>query len=771
MNKGLSLIITVILFLQLSAAGEGADNKNNKPTYNSKQTNQKEEKNQNGLKRELKIYRETLLEGSKEQIRKDAAMELIFHDDPNARKILLDVLNSGSQKQAKMVICKVIAETRTTKEDIPKSGAFIDPLLNLLKGNDVDLANMAAEALLAYRYEDIAEKLEGIIDNAEVPVASKLNVIDAMKLQPHQKAIVKLIKLTESSNKQIADAAKSAVKALGIPQGKDAEARHQIIKEIEQKGKDEFLKDWLIRQETQIKNLEGQVNYWKKQYVKSLDKLYDKLQDDAAKGKFLAQQLNGSDGIIKLWILEKIEQWRQAPGSDEVFLKEVGPALIGLISDSSRNVRLRTANLLSIMVQLNSSESLLNQLKVEGDEEVKMALFTALGGACNYAFSSNSGIKLDPEIKKQTVEWAVKYLSDVDPSKAQKGAEVMEKLLRNNGLPKEQVKVYFDKLVERFKAADKKNSNLRADILRVCGTLCVESDHKQEAVKKFRSFFESSLSDESELVREAAVEGLINIDKTKALALFRGGMVNDESAAIRMKIISLAEEVGNKNDLSWLIERLGVNNNEGEAAWNAMMKILGGAEPAVVNQWLNQVEIAYKEGNIADEQMLGFLKLASDKAGKGKLADMSRNVKKQIADVYIKRGNYQEAAKHLGELQEMMKSSQEKEKLVAELLDVYLKWPNVKSAKQLIEKHLLESDLGKGSVVVKLLDEYFARPVEGTDPAAVYNALNSINIEQKRPQWQNMMNKWGAKFAKAETKQAKKTESESSSGNSPNKPR
>ena len=75
---------------------------------------------------------------------------------------------------------------------------------------------------------------------------------------------------------------------------------------------------------------------------------------------------------------------------------ELGPVLVDLISHQDRDVRLKTAKLLSLMGQLSSAERLLKQLEVEQDSEVRMELFVALGGACYYAFSPNSGLKISP---------------------------------------------------------------------------------------------------------------------------------------------------------------------------------------------------------------------------------------------------------------------------------------------------------------------------------------------------------------------------------------
>jgi len=59
--------------------------------------------------------------------------------------------------------------------------------------------------------------------------------------------------------------------------------------------------------------------------------------------------------------------------------------LLDLVSNKNRQVRLKTAQLLALMWELNSAQRLLGQLEVETDAAVKQELFVALGGACYFA--------------------------------------------------------------------------------------------------------------------------------------------------------------------------------------------------------------------------------------------------------------------------------------------------------------------------------------------------------------------------------------------------
>jgi len=400
------------------------------------------------------------------------------------------------------------------------------------------------------------------------------------------------------------------------------------------------------------------------------------------------------------------------------------------------------------MGELNSAEQLAKQLEIEQDEEVKMELFVALGGACYYGFLPNSGIEIPPEIRKQTLEWAVKYLSEDDPKKAQKGAEVIKKLLEQDGLTPDELDRYLGLLAERYKQ-QKNNADgaLRGELLNVMAGLCAQGVHKDASAKRFAPLFEEALRDETDLVREAAVVGLIYIDKTRALNILRKGFVNDNSIIVRNKLINLAGEVGGSEDLVWLAEKTGTTT-EGEPAWQAMLKIFKRSEAAVLNDWLNKFDLQNTKTTLSDEQMITFLEIAERKAiGENKI-EMLRVVRKKLAWLHKKFGNFEQAAEYLGKLRETAQGPEEKEEILVGLLDVYLIDGNIKGVKDLVNNRLLEGDLDANSVVVRMIDGYIhtGKASDGIDPNAMLDAFSTIKTNEVRPMWDEQMKRWSQRL-------------------------
>jgi HEAT repeat protein len=697
------------------------------------------------LDKQLKINRETLLTGPVEQIRVDAATVLLFSDDPQSRKILLDALKQTGNKTASTAICLALGQTRDSKVAIPEKTDFVQPLLDILATDaSGEIAKQAAEAALIFEYEQIGDSLEKIASDTLLPVSARLNAIYALKLQPNKRAILRLMDLLEDSQSQISGEAGKSLISLNIPVGMDDKSRRQIRNDFRRMSREEFLRVWEIRQlqEKQIHQLNEELQTWQQMYKAALDTIYDSKNGDVEKGGFLAKNLSSPKAAVKLWALDKILQWRT--GTNPKLPVELGPVLLNLIADEDRNVRLKTANVLSLMGEINSAQKLLQQIVIEQDNEVRIELFVALGVACNYALLPSSEFKIAPEIRKQTLEIAVKYLFGDEAKNIQKAAEVLKKLLEQEGLSSAEVEGYLGLLAERYNQLVSKNADgvLRGELLNVMAGLCARSVYKAESTRIFRPLFEQALNDETNLVREAAVDGLIYVDKAKALKILRNDFVNDGSAIVRKKIISLASEVGSREDLLWLSERLGTSA-ESEQVWQTMLKIFERPEAnaELLREWVGKLYSQNSQNKLSDDQFISFLEIAERKAVGENNSGMLKDVREKLAQFYSKRGDFERAAEYFGLLRETAQTAQERDMILAGLLNVYLKGKNWMAAEQLINHSLMEKDLEPNDVIVRSINNYLNEHSDGTDPNSILKVLTRINVPE-RPLWEERLNIW-----------------------------
>src|SRR5512135_2086079 len=98
------------------------------------------------LSRQQKINRSSLLEGANDQIRIDAAIELLLSEDVLARQVLIEALKQNENAAAQAAVCKALAQSRSWLTVVRNKTDFLDPLFNILLAQPDVQAKLAAEA-------------------------------------------------------------------------------------------------------------------------------------------------------------------------------------------------------------------------------------------------------------------------------------------------------------------------------------------------------------------------------------------------------------------------------------------------------------------------------------------------------------------------------------------------------------------------------------------------------------------------------------------------
>jgi tetratricopeptide (TPR) repeat protein len=699
---------------------------------------------------QMQLYKETLInKGSTEQMRINAANLLLSSRSVLAREVLLDVLKQSSNAVARAAVCEALSAAGAEQKVIDKSEDFIIPLVEILHtAEEPVMAGLAAEALLLYKYKQVAVPLEAIASDGSLPVKSRLSAIYALKLQAQKAAVFKLMDLLDDPEPQVAGAANSALVSLGIRAGSSSESRGTVRRQIERESEAEFLRGILVRTTSEVRRYENELGRWKEQYLEVLNRIYDGFGPDVSKGDFLVKYLTGPDPIVKLWALRKAYEDRMSP-NPQLSPEVLGPGLLNLISFPDKDVRLKTAQLLSLMGGLNPAEKLLEQLKVEENDEVRTEILGALGVVCYRGLlASDSQSSVSPEVRKGTLEWAGRYLNEADPVKAQLGAEVIRKVLERNGL-KSSVDKYLRLLVQRYQQEKDNNDGvLRGGLLNAMSGLCAQgSACKAEAAQLFGGLFNDGLTEKVDLVRSAAVDGVIHVDGAVVMAKLRKtDLINDSSTEIRGKIIKLAGETGTEEDLSWLWEKSGISP-DGLQAWEAMLRIFKRSDFALLSRWMQTIN-TNEAAKLSDEQKLAFLETVAAKVGENNVS-VVKDIWRQLVSLYQKSGKYAQASDYLEKLLSSAGNSEEKDAIVWQLMGVYLRVPNSDKASNLVNNSLANKDLGAESGVITAIDNYLSEPPAGSDPNEVLRAMvRKVRGFTDRPKWQEQLKKWGGRLVK-----------------------
>ncbi len=697
--------------------------------------------------RQLSINERVLFNDPSEQARIDAAMLLLESEGVGERGILIKALGADDSPEARGAVCKALSNSRAESKKIANKGDFVRPLVDILVRQTGEAAKLAEGATLVFDYGEIAGALKEVTQSRTQTVSARVNAIGALQLQPDKRAMIDLIQLLDEDRPEVVEAAEQALQSLGVwVKGKDPDQIKQIKEELKNLPIERFYRGLLIRQEAEIRALQGESAKWKKLYVEALDQTYLGKGDDAARSAFLDTYLGSSEPAARLWALDKVDQWRKGKSTVP---EQIGVRLVSLISDPDPQVRLKTATLLSMVGGLDSAQSLLAQLKVEKNEQIKLELFKALGKACYDGLLGTATYRTSAEVRGAALEMAAGYLKGTNPARIREGAKVMGKLLELDGLSDAEVESYLGLLAEVYRVQTE--ASLRGEILGAMGQLCVQSIHKGQAAVVFGPIFKDSLGDESEVVRQQSLDGLINIDKAAAMVICRQrGFATDASVKIRNSVIVLTEEVGGREDLDWLCEKLGPGP-EGDSTWKAMSAILKRSPAEVVNKWVKMLESESIAGRVSDEQMIALLD-AAEKISNGTDGGEAevRGIQEKLATLYAKTGRYEQAAAYWGKLSEGARTSAAKKAYSARLLEVYLKQPNAGAAVQMLNYYVQEGDIGANDVIVRSISGFIAEMPASYDRGVLIGILGRVELpKEARSDWQRQVDSWMAKLGGA----------------------
>ncbi len=705
----------------------------------------------------VRIYRTTLREGKDDQTRLDAAMLLLSHESREARNEVLDVLRQPDNPDARVAVCRAIVAARDNRQRIAGKEEFIEPLMALLSTeNDPERAELAAQALLIFMYESIQRRLESLISDPNTPETARLNAIRALKYQPDDRAVFKLMSLLESPLDGVADESRRALALLGVVVPEDPNELRALSEALQRRGPAAFLnnpaimRNWLISRENRIRELTTSLASWEQRHMTALGRLYDVQSDEKARSDFLAQQLNSPEPAVKLWALGKLEELRRGTGKTRLS-EQVESVLLGLISHRDTRVRLRTASLLTLMWELNSTAQLLDQLQVEEEPEVRHGLFVALGNICYYASLPTSGVKVPDDTRKRALDLAVRFLNMPDADKARSGADVIWRLLEQDGLNAGEIETYLTVLAARYAQVDPaSNHGLRGELLGAMARLCAErSKCRVQAAKLYGPVFEKALGDEQDAVRRAALDGLANIDKAVAMRRARSSLLDDSSPAIRAKVIDLAGDVGGQEDLVWLAKGL-TADEAGESAWQAVLKILRRSGADVVEAWVEKQQA--DPDKWPAERRVSLLTLLEQKAQGENQADKVQEARMELFCLHAASEDTARALEYANALWEAAKDGPERSSLTAGLLDRCLTAsnPSADLVVGLVKGLLSSQDLIADGPVAKSLSAYLKTSAATADPNAVLARLRQIEIVEPdtRKVWRKQLLEWES-FANA----------------------
>lgn len=627
---------------------------------------------------------------------------------------------------------------------VSKPEELLKPVVGILSSTETSEARLAGEALLIYPFARVFESLSLMAADSTLDSRSRQNVIYALKLWPEKEAIATIHSLRKDGDKTVALAAEKALQEIfGVPEGTRSTTLDGMVQDFLSRSSTEFIRDLMAvlrdrvaRQQEQLRLVGADRDIWKNKYLAMQDKEYAAAEDTAKPG-ILVAKLTSEFSAERLWALGKVSTYAAMASA------ELRTAVLSLVSDPDREVRLAAAKVLASKSALDPAEKLLAQLQAEKDNEVRLALFQALGEACSFAFTPGSPIKLPATIRMETLRLAGTFLAEKESDRVYPAAEVIRKLLEINGIETPVAQSYLRMILTRYQATEGQTGSLRGQLLMVMAKLCGKTALRDVAAIIYQPAFVAGLSDTMDAtVREASVTGLANIGKPQAYSSFRDRkLMEDPSPAVRKIVMGLAGEVGDEKDLVWLSERLSIPG-ESEAAWSSMTSILQRQGSMVILGWIDKLKA--NAGNLS--RVTDLLGMAEVRLQGDQNAAALLSVRMELLGRYLSIGDH------------------------ARAVGVF--------SRRLIE----QKDLKPDDPLVVLLQTYLnSETVPGETKAALLNALGAITAPAGTswPNWAEQLKAWQKQFlpqisAPAVSKEATETSalsaSESVSGATTSKP-
>lgn len=676
--------------------------------------------------RQLRIYRETLQQGSSEDIRVDAAVGLLLQNTVQSRDALITALKSDENPQARRAVCKALVKSRGLSQTIGSLDSFRDPLLQMLQNQSREEAELASEALLLFNYSDVSDPLMQLIKNQELTPEARINGVYALQLRPEPLALRQLIGLLDDPDAEVAKAAEAALQeSFGIPVGTSRAVWADILVELQRKSPEAIRRERLLRQAITLRQVQVERDRWQKLYLASLDRHFETL-DEANRSKMILEMMASDLPPVRLWSLDKAAKY-------PLIGEEFRTKLFSMLSDSSRDVRLRAANVLRTKSDLNPAEVLLARFQAESDPEVALAMFEALGEAYYYAFSPGTSVELSPEIKNKTLEIAAQYLESSSPEATIKGAEVLRKILELNNLSNDSMNSYLTVLNDRYERSISENGALRAGLLSILAHLCGQGGAKAEACVLYEPYFIEALTvPDNPALRLAAAQGLSYVDKVKALALFKqNGLMDDDNLAVQQVVIDLAGQIGDASDLDWLVVSLKANGSS-DPVWSAVKSICQRQKAGFLMEWLPNLE---NSDGVTAEHIREILEIAEQKAVGEKDEALQTQIQQKILSRLVDQQSWDSALTYLIKTGYDPSVERFSAATNAAVLKIFLYSNSTDRAVLMLRKELEKGDLSETSPLSSILKDYFSSETVSIESKSnLFNKLTAISFVD-RPDW------------------------------------
>jgi HEAT repeat protein len=547
----------------------------------------------------------------------EAASLLLTRSYPQAMDALRDFLSDNANRPAQVAIADAIVAVGAPRE------ALTEPLMALLFSDDAAVRASAARALVAYRNQQVTERLLNLARDGRTDKAIRSAIVAALPALLDRQVIDALVNLLDEGDAAMRDAAAASLARLTSIRhfGNDAAQWKAWWSSNKDRGEAAWLSDLAATLADSKAALESENSRLRERLGKASTDLYE------------ATAANQRDALLAGWLKEPLPLMRLAALSiidrrlqrNEALAPELKAQVRAAIADGDGAVRQAAVLLTAAAGDAEAIAALLEAMKTEEVTPVRAALLTALGQL------------RDPQALPVVLTEIQNTRYD---SLAAAAATAVGRIASKAPLSAEQAADASRTLVARFEAAGRSGDGaaLREAILTALSVV---------GGKQAIAVLQAALKDNAATVRQAAVNGLAKAaDASSADSV--AAMLGDSDRGVRQAAIAALGAMESDRHVEALLKRTepAAESDPGvrQQAWESVLAMLAKAPPERLAVVLKTIA---DRQDCADQRIkLMQMRLAAMKAGK---ADGLPAVQRELAAAMVKASRPLEAAALLAE--------------------------------------------------------------------------------------------------------------------------
>ncbi len=556
----------------------------------------------------------------------EAAALLLNRNDPQGVAVLQRFLIDSGNRPGQLAV----AEAITRNGGGPS--VLIEPLFDLLLGEEPSVRVAAGRALAAYKDQEVREMLVNLTSDQEHDRQIRLVAIRSLQTVSAKSVVEAMVALLADSDRQISEAAaESLAKLTNITAfGNDTERWKLWWKRNRKKDRSEWLLDFTEALSAANTELEAENTRLRERLSQAMTDLYTAtppaqqeavllgfLRDPLAEVRLVAtglsdRKITTNEGISEQLVLEVRE----------------------MLSDADARCRRSAAMLLANLGDADSVTALLERLKVEQASSVREGLLMALGQS------------RDP----RALPIMLTEIASPDSRTSAAAALALGRIVEVHPPDADTKANAVDALNNRCALADKGSDDapLREALLTAMGKV---------GDKDFVTGLLEGLKDEAATVRLAAVNALAKVADEAAAPKLRPLVDADPDRGVREAAVVALGALGGVEHLGAILRRTDpsaeIDPAVREGAWTVVMDILSNADAKTLRAIAEQL----KDRPDAPDQRIRILQMLSD-ALSGTASDSEGDACRQLGLALLEANRPAEAGPHLARAWEIYQKNQ-----------------------------------------------------------------------------------------------------------------